>query len=1135
MTLLLFATVSTYLPAQAIDYSLINQNKLMKKHLLKSILTMLLCAVPFLAGAQTEPPVQPPAPADGESFTFTTTATSISLTLTPVKPDGFTGEMDWSQKSSFPWIDLNGNGTYEEGEKLDGTNGVNNDRALPKAGSYTVYVQELLGLSCSGNQLTSLNVSDLTNLSSLDCSNNLIGDAAMTELINSLAKRKASAGLGTLVVYDTTIENEGNVCTKDNVAKARTKVWVVFALSTEGKIHYEGSTFPSLADGESFTFTTTATSISLTLTPVKPDDYMGWMDWSQKGSFPWIDLNGNGTYEEGEKLDGPNNDMALPQAGSYTVYVQDLLKLFVTEAQLTALDVSGCTTLTFLDCSQNQLTSLDVSKNSALETLKCQNNQITTLDVSNLTALSLLNFFYNPLTTLDASGCTALKVITVNDYPLFQDRVTSVTTLTSLNVSGCTALSKLECNNNQLTSLNVSSCPALTNLDCSGNKLTSLDVSGCVALTTLYCQNNQLASLDLSAISSLERLDCYNNSLTSLDVTRQSNLGKLFCYKNRLTELSLSGLPLTKVYCNDNQLTKLELNDLPKLTTLYCYKNQLSALDVSTLPALDRLDCYSNNLTSLAIKDLPALATLNCYSNRLTSLSVENLPKLATLYCYSNQLTGLSLVNCPALTKLGCYDNLIDDAGTTAIVNALPTATGKLYFLNQKSGTDKNFCGNANVANAVAKKWQVLQYDVATKKWIAYPGVELFAVSYSAGESGTLTATLQNNASVVSGTEVTFTATPNEGYEVESWTVNGVTETSSEVTKTVTVTAETTVSVAFKKQQFAVNFSAGEGGSIAATAGEAEVKNADLIEYGTALTFTTTPNEGYEVESWTVNGVTETSSEVTKTVTVTAETTVSVTFKKQQFAVNFSAGEGGSIAAAAGENEVKNADLIEYGAALTFTATPNEGYEVESWTVNGVTETSSELTKTVTVTAATTVSVTFKKQQFAVHFSAGEGGTLTATVDGAAIETGAMVEVGKEVIFTAAVTQDNYQIESWSLNGKTITETVEGKEVNFAGTTYTLKVEAAAEVKVAFKDHTGLETLTSAETLTVYPNPASNVLHIAGLAPAAEVRLVSLSGQVVATAQADEAGCVTFDVATLPEGDYLLLTPAATRKVVIRR
>ena len=48
-----------------------------------------------------------------------------------------------------------------------------------------------------------------------------------------------------------------------------------------------------------------------------------------------------------------------------------------------------------------------------------------------------------------------------------------------------------------------------------------------------------------------------------------------------------------------------------------------------------------------------------------------------------------------------------------------------------------------------------------------------------------------------------------------------------------------------------------------------------------------------------------------------------------------------------------------------------------------------------------------------VTFSAGEGGTLTAMVDGVEISSGDKVVYGKEVVFTATP-ETGYSIGSWS-------------------------------------------------------------------------------------------------------------------------
>jgi hypothetical protein len=177
---------------------------------------------------------------------------------------------------------------------------------------------------------------------------------------------------------------------------------------------------------------------------------------------------------------------------------------------ITSLDVSGCTALTYLDCSgwnwwfnnsNYVLTTLDLSNNTALTFLDCGASGLTSLDVSHNKALRYLNCGDNQLTSLDISNNTALAHLDC-----------SGTNLTSLDVSHNTALTYLDCGGNQLTSLDVSHNKALTYLNCDDNQLTSLDVSNNTALTHLAC-GNLLTSLDVSNNTNLEGLDLDGNHM----------------------------------------------------------------------------------------------------------------------------------------------------------------------------------------------------------------------------------------------------------------------------------------------------------------------------------------------------------------------------------------------------------------------------------------------------------------------------------------------------------------------------------------------------------------------------------------------------------------------------------------------
>ena len=93
-------------------------------------------------------------------------------------------------------------------------------------------------VQCQYNQLTSLDVSKNTALTIFHCQSNQIKDDSMNALISSLP----TVENGTFVVVNKQARaNEGNICTKEQVAIAKEKGWGVFADTDTGYVEYEGS------------------------------------------------------------------------------------------------------------------------------------------------------------------------------------------------------------------------------------------------------------------------------------------------------------------------------------------------------------------------------------------------------------------------------------------------------------------------------------------------------------------------------------------------------------------------------------------------------------------------------------------------------------------------------------------------------------------------------------------------------------------------------------------------------------------------------------------------------------------------------------------------------------------------------
>lgn len=177
-------------------------------------------------------------------------------------------------------------------------------------------------------------------------------------------------------------------------------------------------------------------------------------------------------------------------------------------------------------------------------------------------------------------------------------------------------------------------------------------------------------------------------------------------------------------------------------------------------------------------------------------------------------------------------------------------------------------------------------YDVTTTAPTKY------TVTYGVnGVNGTLSATgvSSSGSTVNSGTKVTFTANPNKGYAVEGWYSDaGCTEkiktAGTNKTYKVTVNADTNVYVKFREAKTCtVTFLSSDNnfGTVSATNGTTSLTSPATVTEGDTVTFTAKPKDGYALSDWTVtaNGTSETRTDSSLSLEITANTTVTANFK----------------------------------------------------------------------------------------------------------------------------------------------------------------------------------------------------------------------------------------------------------------
>ena len=333
---------------------------------------------------------------------------------------------------------------------------------------------------------------------------------------------------------------------------------------------------------------------------------------------------------------------------------------------------------------------------------------------------------------------------------------------------------------------------------------------------------------------------------------------------------------------------------------------------------------------------------------------------------------------------------------------------------------------------------------VATFKELA-PYTVTFSVSDTGGgANGTLSATAErkgktydgfgNGSTVYEGATVTFTAEPAKGYCVKEWQINNQPK-QNYLGKTLTlkpedITENTEVTVQFTPIGDTATFSAGENGRITSVKlGGQEVSNfagGFTLTPGASIEVTAEPATGYEVEQWLVNG--EKQSETGNTLTYTAQETgsigaaISVSFQQVKYPVTWE-GANGRVAATGYDGSSAE---IRGGTNVTFTATPENGYKFDHWTVNGVRDTTATTNafkwKVPNGQAADTPVNAYNiqavcvpdTQSYTVTYAAeaSENGTVTTPGgDGGSIT----VASGTDLTFTAHPNQ-YYHVKTWKLD-----------------------------------------------------------------------------------------------------------------------
>jgi len=317
---------------------------------------------------------------------------------------------------------------------------------------------------------------------------------------------------------------------------------------------------------------------------------------------------------------GPGNYVASTDTPTYNFFNNTWSVTFYSKIDINGdgqIQLSEAQAVTCLDISSSNISDLSGIQNfTNIKALICSSNQISSLNCSGLVNLEFLVCYSNSMANINLTDCVGLLYVQC-----------SANNFNSLNFSNCQNLRKIVSSSNYyLTNINISNLTNLNYLDCRYNGLLTLDLTGLINLSYLNIEGNNINSLIVSDLTNLTYLNCSSNELASLNLAGLTSLIYVNCSDNQITNILLSGLSnLQELECGVNQIASLDLEGLNNLNILRCSYNMLTSLDLSNnMLNLNKLECTHNFLTNLDVIKCPNLNNLYCSFNQLSTLFIKN-------------------------------------------------------------------------------------------------------------------------------------------------------------------------------------------------------------------------------------------------------------------------------------------------------------------------------------------------------------------------------------------------------------------------------------------------------------------------------------------------------------------------------
>ena len=536
------------------------------------------------------------------------------------------------------------------------------------------------------------------------------------------------------------------------------------------------------------------------------------------------------------------------------------------------------------------------------------------------------------------SGCTSLKAITIPDgVTSIEGRVfencsslesvtmgDGVTSIKSYAFSGCTSLKEITIPDNvtRIESRAFENCSSLESVTI-GDGVTIIQgyvFSGCTSLKAITIPDG---------VTSIES-KTFENCTSLESVTMGDGVTSIGSY-------AFSGCTSLKEITIPNSVTSIGSRTFENCSSL---ESVTMGDGVTSIGGSAFNGCTS--LKAITIPD--GVTSIGGYTfSGCTSLEEITIPNNVTSigsYVFSG-CTSLKEITIPgSVTSIGHY-----------AFNNCTALTNIVY-----EGITKPMIGDYAFSGISSEATVTVTADYEDDSFGDFSGdklkKELYAISITPLTNGTLTATVDGKPAKYAKKDatITLTATPDEWYLFEEFTVTDAQDNPVAVTgNTFTMPASNvTVSASFKKQSYTLTINQPEGGSISAKVGDTEVtSNSQEVEFEKTVTLTATASDGYEFSGWNItdgNGK-EVEIENNAFTMPASNVTVSATFSKiptpepepeepeEPVIPDYPDYYNIYVEECEGVTVLTSTNVVREGNSMTFTVEVAEGYTAEDMVV----------------------------------------------------------------------------------------------------------------------------------------------------------------------------------------------------------